>query len=201
MVSRSELTRFWKTCCELACWISRVVGSSTYLWLSSPTTTAIRRLLGCCLRKHFIDISFSRPCIGTMLVRDRHWGHNWFRILVTRYSSLGKGSVQLRVSKRVMLITGGDRWSLEVGNRVFLNISPIMGVMRFGKKGKLSPRSIGPFEITQRVGRLVYRVTLPPDLTGTHDVFHMSMLRKYITNFDVIVEYKPLGILEGLTYV
>ena len=79
-------------------------------------------------------------------------------------------------------------------DRVFLKVSPLRGVIRFTKKGKLSPRFIGPFEITQRVGRLAYRIALPPDLVGTHDVFHMSMLRKYIANPDVIVEYEPLEI-------
>jgi hypothetical protein len=89
----------------------------------------------------------------------------------------------------------------EVGDRVFLKVSPMRGVMRFGKKGKLSPRFVGPFEITQRIGRLAYRISLPPDLNGTHNVFHMSMLKKYIANPNVIVEYEPLEIQEGLTYV
>jgi hypothetical protein len=82
----------------------------------------------------------------------------------------------------------------KVGDRVFLKVSPMRGVMRFRKKGKLSPRFVGPFEITQRIWRLAYRIALPPDLIGTHDVFHMSMLRKYIANPDVIVEYEPLEI-------
>jgi hypothetical protein len=89
----------------------------------------------------------------------------------------------------------------EVENHVFLKVSPIRGVMQFGKKGKLSPRFIGLFEITQKVGKLAYRIALPPDLIGTHDVFHLSMLRKYIANPEVIVEYEPLKIQEGLTYV
>jgi hypothetical protein len=84
---------------------------------------------------------------------------------------------------------------------VFLKVSHMRGVIRFGKKGKLSPRFIRPFEITQKVGKLAYRVALPPDLIGTHDVFHVSMLRKYIVNPEVIVKYEPLGIQEGLTYV
>jgi hypothetical protein len=75
-----------------------------------------------------------------------------------------------------------------VGDHVFLKVSPMKGVMRFGKKGKLSPRFLGPFKITQRVGRLAYRIALPPDLVGTHDVFHVSMLRKYVANPDVIVD-------------
>jgi hypothetical protein len=89
----------------------------------------------------------------------------------------------------------------EVGDRVFLKISPMRGVMRFGKKGKLSPRFVGPFKITQKVGRLAYRTTLPPDLVGTHDIFHVSMLRKYIANPNVLMEYELLEIQEGLTYV
>jgi hypothetical protein len=89
----------------------------------------------------------------------------------------------------------------KVGDRVLLKVSPMRGVMRFGKKGKLSPRFVRPFEITQRVGKLAYRIALPLDLIGTHDVFHMSMLRKYIANPNVIVEYEPLEIQEGLTYV
>jgi hypothetical protein len=89
----------------------------------------------------------------------------------------------------------------EVGDHVFLKVSPIRGVMWFGKKGKLSPRFVGPFEITQRVERLANRIALPPDLIRTHDIFHVSMLRKYIANPDVIVEYEPLEIQEGLTNV
>jgi hypothetical protein len=75
------------------------------------------------------------------------------------------------------------------------------GVMRFRKNGKLSPRFVEPFEITQRAGRLAYRIALPSDLDGTHDVFHVLMLRKYIVNPDVIVDYELLEIYEGLTYV
>jgi hypothetical protein len=73
--------------------------------------------------------------------------------------------------------------------------------MQFGKKGKLSPRFVGSFEIIQRVRKLAYRIALNPDLVGTHDVFHISMPRKYIANPDVIVEYEPLEIWEGLAYV
>jgi hypothetical protein len=82
----------------------------------------------------------------------------------------------------------------EVGDRVFLKVSPVRGVMQFGKKGKLSPRFIGPFEITQKVGKLAYRIALPPDLIGTYDVFHVLMLRKYIANPDVIMKYELLEI-------
>jgi len=68
----------------------------------------------------------------------------------------------------------------EVGNMVFLKVAPMKGVMRFGQKGKLSPRYIGPFEILKRVRKLAYELALSPSLSGIHDTFHVSMLRKYI---------------------
>ena len=56
---------------------------------------------------------------------------------------------------------------------------PKRGVVRFGKRGKPSPRFIGPFEILERVGTVAYRLALPPSMSGVHEVFHVSMLRKY----------------------
>ena len=64
----------------------------------------------------------------------------------------------------------------EVGDYVFLKVLPKRGVVRFGKRGKLSPRFIGPFE---RVGTVAYRLALPPSMSGVHEVFHVSMLRRY----------------------
>ena len=67
----------------------------------------------------------------------------------------------------------------NVGDKVFLKISPWKGVIRFGKKGKLSPRFIGPYEVIERIGPVAYRLALPPSLEGVHNVFHVSMLRRY----------------------
>ncbi|GJW11449.1 retrotransposon protein, putative, ty3-gypsy subclass [Tanacetum coccineum] len=67
----------------------------------------------------------------------------------------------------------------QVGDRVFLKVSPFRGVKRFGIKGKLSPRFIGPFEILERIGEVSYRLALPPQLSHVHDVFHVSLLRGY----------------------
>ena len=69
-----------------------------------------------------------------------------------------------------------------MGDHVFLKVMPKRGVVRFGKRGKLLPRYIGPFEILERVAIFVYRLALPPSLSGVHEVLHISMLRKYNPN-------------------
>ena len=66
-----------------------------------------------------------------------------------------------------------------MGDKVFLKVSPWRKVLRFGKKGKLSSRFIGPYEVLERIGPMAYWLALPPELAKLHDVFHVSMLRKY----------------------
>ena len=68
----------------------------------------------------------------------------------------------------------------EVEDRVFFKLSPRKGVVRFEKQGKLNPRYIGPFEIVERIGPVAYRLDLPEELSRVYNVFHISMLRKYI---------------------
>ena len=65
------------------------------------------------------------------------------------------------------------------GEHVYLKISPTKGVIRFGARGKLSPRFIGPFEILERMGEVAYRLELPPSLEGVHNVFHVSQPVSY----------------------
>ena len=62
---------------------------------------------------------------------------------------------------------------------MFLKVSPWKKILRFGRKGKLSPRYIGPYEIIERIGPVAYRLALPPELQKIHDIFHVSMLRRY----------------------
>ncbi|XP_027768491.1 uncharacterized protein LOC114074698 [Solanum pennellii] len=95
------------------------------------------------------------------------------------------------------------------GNHVWLRVSPMKGMMRFGKKGKLRPRFIGPFEILSRVGEVSYKLALPPSLSAVHLVFHVSMLRKYIPDESHVIsldsveqgpdwtfEEEPIAILD-----
>ena len=82
----------------------------------------------------------------------------------------------------------------EVGDHVFLKVMPKRGVVRFDKQGKLSPRYVGPFEILERVGTMAYRLALSPSLSGVHDVFHVSMLRKYTQDPTHIVDWEEITV-------
>nr|GFC76098.1 putative nucleotidyltransferase, ribonuclease H [Tanacetum cinerariifolium] len=82
----------------------------------------------------------------------------------------------------------------QPGDRVFLKVSPARGVRRFGIKGKLSPRFIGPFEILVRVGEVSYRLALPPQLSHVYNQFYVSLLRGYKYH-----PLHPLGKLRSLS--
>ena len=73
--------------------------------------------------------------------------------------------------------------------------------MRFGNKGKLSPRYIGPYEIIEKIGPLAYKLALPPELARIHDVFHVSMLRRYRSDPSHIIKDSEVKISENLSYV
>ena len=66
----------------------------------------------------------------------------------------------------------------EEGDWAFVKVSPRRGIFRFGKKGKLAPRFLGPFQIDKRVRPVAYKLILPQHLSIVHDVFHVSMPRK-----------------------
>ena len=72
--------------------------------------------------------------------------------------------------------------------------------MRFGKKGKLSPRFIGPYEVIEKVGLVAYRLALPPDLEKIHNVFHVSMLRRYRLDPSHVVSSETIELRPDLTY-
>ncbi|KAA3463116.1 pol protein [Gossypium australe] len=73
----------------------------------------------------------------------------------------------------------GKDIEFEICNKVFLKVLPLKKVLRFDRKGKLSPRFIGPYEILERIGLVAYRLALPLELDQIHNVFHVLMLRRY----------------------
>ncbi|GJV46787.1 putative reverse transcriptase domain-containing protein [Tanacetum coccineum] len=89
----------------------------------------------------------------------------------------------------------------QVGDRVLLKVSPWKGVVRFGKKGKLAPRYVGPYEYRECVGPVAYRLKLPQELNCVHDTFHVSNLKKCLAEPDVQVPLDEIEIDENLRFV
>nr|GEZ57995.1 reverse transcriptase domain-containing protein [Tanacetum cinerariifolium] len=80
------------------------------------------------------------------------------------------------------------------GDKVLLKVSPRKGVVRFGKRSKLSPRYVGPFEIVERVGPVAYLLRLPQELVGVHDAFHMSNLKKCLADVNLHVSLEEVKV-------
>ena len=88
----------------------------------------------------------------------------------------------------------------EVSDHVSLKVISKRGVVRFGKHEKLSPRFIGPFEILERIGTVAYRLALSPSMTGVHEVFHVSMLRKYTPDPAHVVDWGEIEVDTNGTF-
>ncbi|XP_074377617.1 uncharacterized protein LOC141719134 [Apium graveolens] len=88
-----------------------------------------------------------------------------------------------------------------MGEPVLLNISPWKGLTRFGKKGKLNPRYVGPLKILKRVGKVAYVLALPPHMQHIYNVFHVSMIKKYNPDSRHVIEYELIEIQANLSYV
>ncbi|XP_070042605.1 uncharacterized protein [Nicotiana tomentosiformis] len=88
-----------------------------------------------------------------------------------------------------------------VGDQVLLRVSPMKGVMRFGKKGKLSPRYFRTFEILERIGEVAYKLFLPLSLSAVHPVFHVSMLQKYYGDLSHVLDFSTVQLDKDLTYI
>ena len=82
---------------------------------------------------------------------------------------------------------------------MFLKVSPWKKILCFGRKGKLNPKFIGPYEILERVGPVVYRLALPLELAKLHDVFHVFMLRRYRSDTSHILPVQDIQVQEDFT--
>src|SRR5215216_4799571 len=88
----------------------------------------------------------------------------------------------------------------EVGEKAYLRVTPLKGTHRFGIKGKLAPRYIGPFPIIAKRGEVAYQLELPPHLSRVHDVFHISQLRRCFSDLIRGVDHETLDLQHNLTY-
>ncbi|GKA79912.1 putative reverse transcriptase domain-containing protein [Tanacetum coccineum] len=86
----------------------------------------------------------------------------------------------------------------QVGDKVMLKVSPWKGVVRFGKRGKLNPRYVGPFKVLKKVGAIAYKLELPQELSRVHNTFHVSNLKKCYSNDPLVVPLTSFILLKSL---
>ncbi|GKE80937.1 hypothetical protein Tco_1550937, partial [Tanacetum coccineum] len=89
----------------------------------------------------------------------------------------------------------------KVGDRVMLKVSPWKGVVHFGKKGKLAPRYVRPFEILERISPVAYRLRLSKVLSGVHDTFHVSNLKKCLADASLHVPLNEIKVDKTLRFI
>ncbi|GKC70084.1 putative reverse transcriptase domain-containing protein [Tanacetum coccineum] len=89
----------------------------------------------------------------------------------------------------------------NVGDMVMLKVSPWKGVIRFGKRGKLSPRYVGPFKIIERIGPVAYRLELPEKLRGIHNTFHVSNLKKCLADENLVIPLEEIQLDDKLHFI
>jgi hypothetical protein len=89
----------------------------------------------------------------------------------------------------------------QVGDRVLLKVSPWKGMIRFGKHGKLNPRYVGPFKILERFGPVASKLELPEELSRVHNTFHVSNMRKFLSDETLVIPFKGLRLDEKLNFI
>ncbi|GJV29521.1 putative reverse transcriptase domain-containing protein [Tanacetum coccineum] len=118
----------------------------------------------------------------------------WVRIDSTNEEMIG-------VNQEPELMAAVVTENSKLGDKVVLKVSPWKGVVRFGKRGKLSPHYIGPFKILSRVGPVAYKLNSPRELQGIHNTFHVSNLKKCLSNEDLIIPLDEVRIDEKLHFI
>ncbi|KAG8492987.1 hypothetical protein CXB51_010205 [Gossypium anomalum] len=117
----------------------------------------------------------------------------------TCWTELGERQV---LGPELVAATEGKHKEIEfaIGDMVFLKVSPWKKILRFGRNGKLSPRFIRPYQVVKRIGPVAYQLELPPELHRIHDVFHVSMLRRYRSDPTHVIPVAEIEVQSDLTF-
>ncbi|GJV63589.1 putative reverse transcriptase domain-containing protein [Tanacetum coccineum] len=152
-------------------WILERDGKDTYHWYNFPTITVTMPVLRQPRSRHFMVENADHLSAGP---KNRQ----------KSYANVRRKPLEF-----------------QIGDRVMLKVSPRKGVIRFGKRGKLNPRYIGPFKILERIGLVAYTLELPKELSNVHSTFHVSNIKKCISDESLVLPMKEIQLEDKLNFV
>ncbi|GKE05446.1 putative reverse transcriptase domain-containing protein [Tanacetum coccineum] len=151
--------------------------------------------------KHYMEENVGHPCYGlklgnVVLIRPGFVQETTDKVVVIkeRLQAARDHQKSYADNRRKPL-------EFEVGERVMLKVSPWKGVVRFGKKGKLAPRYVGPFEILERIGPVAYQLRFPEELSGVYDTLHVPNLKKCLADASLHVPLNEIKVDKTLRFI
>nr|GEU34077.1 putative reverse transcriptase domain-containing protein [Tanacetum cinerariifolium] len=174
-----------------------MVGKDTYRWLSFHTTTVTMLVLKLPHSRHFMVGSVDTAKVGDAQLTDPE-------LINETTEKIMKIKQRIQAARGCQNSCADVRHKtleFQVGDRVMLKVSPWKGVVRFGKRGKLNPRYIRPFKILAKVGTIAYRLKLPEQLSRVHSTFHVSNLKKCLSDEPLAILLDEVHIDDKLRFI
>ncbi|GKC51860.1 reverse transcriptase domain-containing protein, partial [Tanacetum coccineum] len=151
--------------------------------------------------KHYMEENVSHPCYGLKLGKAVLIGPGLVQETTDKVVVIKEKLKAARDRQKSYADNRRKPLEFEVGDRVMLKVSPWKGVVHFGKKGKLAPRYVGSIEIFERIGPVAYRLRLSEELSGVHDTFHVSNLKKCLADASLHVPLDEIKVDKTLRFV
>ncbi|GJV80169.1 putative reverse transcriptase domain-containing protein [Tanacetum coccineum] len=141
------------------------------------------------------------PIMGAEVGEDQFIGHGLVHETFEKISQIKDRLKAARDRQKSYADKRRKLLEFSMGDHILLKVSPWKGVVRFGNKGKLAPRFVGPFEIIKKVGLVAYKLDLPKELDGVHDTFHVSNLKKCLADPTLQVPLDEIQVDAKLNFV
>nr|GEV60914.1 hypothetical protein [Tanacetum cinerariifolium] len=186
---------------DIATYTFGMVGKDTYRWLNFHTTIVTMLVLKLPHSRHFMVESVDHPFVGSRSEMPSSPVPNLFMKKTKKIVQIKQRIQAARDRQKSYTNVGHKPLEFQVGDRVMLKVSPWKGVVRFGKRGKLNLRYIRPFKVLAKVGTVTYRLKLPQQLSRVHNMFHVSNLKKCLSDEPLAISLDELYIDDKLCFV